>query len=346
MKFSIFILISLFLMSFTHAQGVATVNMLKGSAASNGLPLKEGDFVKEGATISTTKGSFLRLKFNDQTTVSLGSEAEFVIKSYRLQNKKRNNSLRLLKGKMRVIVNKFAEEGEKIQFNSGQVALGVRGTEFLVNTLQLGGAPSSDALLIKGSLRASGPGFNAFTMSPGQYFNSQDLMRSGMSAVKKLSGEALNKLKESGELFLPDLKTDAGLTNLSQALGFGSVVAGAAGALMGAASGLIPAGDSDKEAQKQKRLALQKVTAAKKEAKKKKASSSRKVKRDTKVQGTLDFSYDLKKEKWDIRDAVMNRNKNKKKNICYYYFYKKLPGAGEPERFRRERDCDEFENDL
>lgn len=342
MKFTLFILVFLCSAVVAQAQGVATVDVLKGSATHNNLPLRKGDLVKEGSTVVTTKGSFLRLKFNDQTMVSLGSEAEFVIKSYRLVNKKRNNSLRLLKGKMRVLVNKFAEEGEKIQFDSGQVALGVRGTEFLVNTMQFGGAPSSDALLIKGSLRASGPGFNAFTMTPGQYFNSQDLMRSGMSAVKKIGGEALRKLKESGELFLPNLKTDAGLTNLSQALGVGSSVAGAAGALMGAAGALLPGGDD--EAKKDKKVLREEAVATKPKTHQK--DKSAKKSRDTKVEGPLDFRYDLKKEKWDIRDAVLNRKKNKKKNICFYYFYKKLPGAGEPERFRRERDCDEFENDL
>ena len=56
------------------------------------------------------------------------------------------------------------------------------------------------------------------------------------------------------------------------------------------------------------------------------------------------FVYDLTKEPSDIRNAVLNRRKNNEK--CYYFFYKRLPGAGEPERFRRERDCDDFEFDL
>lgn len=340
MKFIFFAVLAFSIISSTYSQGVAKIDLLKGGATSDNLPIRQGDFVKEGATIRTTKGSFLRLKFSDQTIVSLGPEAEFLIKSFRSVNKKRNNSLRLLKGKMRVLVNKFAEDGEKIQFNSGQVALGVRGTEFLVNTLQFGGAPSSDTLLIKGSLRASGPGFNAFTMSPGQYFNSQDLMRSGMSAVKKLGQEALKKLKESSEMFLPDLKTDAGLTNLTSALGLGSVVAGAGGTVVGAATALIPNASKGREKEAKKEL----TPVAKKTVKKKKRV--RKKKRNTKVEGPLSFRYNLKKEKWDIRDAVINRKKNKKNNKCFFYFYKSLPGAGEPERFRRERDCDEFENDL
>ena len=55
---------------------------------------------------------------------------------------------------------------------------------------------------------------------------------------------------------------------------------------------------------------------------------------------------ELKKEPWDIRDALLRRKSLRAENQCFYWFYKSLPGGGELERFRRERDCDEYEYDL
>ena len=76
------------------------------------------------------------------------------------------------------------------------------------------------------------------------------------------------------------------------------------------------------------------------------ASPPEKMPKKVKSKSNKGFQYNLKEEPWDIRDAVMNRKKNKAQNRCFYFFYKTLPGSGKPERFRRERDCDEFEFDL
>ena len=86
----------------------------------------------------------------------------------------------------------------------------------------------------------------------------------------------------------------------------------------------------------------------KEEPKKEKPKAKAVAAKATKVVGLVagGFIYNLKNEPWDIRDAVMNREKYRKEDKCVYYFYKSIPGAGELERFRRERDCDEFENDL
>ena len=322
--------------SSSKGPSVAQVMKIKGAVLIDEIPLKMGDNVHEGDTLRTQKGGFIRLAFEDKTFVNIGSESEFHVKSYRKVEGRRKNNLRILKGKVRIWVNKIAGPGEEINVNAQQVALGVRGTEFLVNAYNVGGAPSSDVLLVKGSLKASGAGFNAFTMEPGQFFNSQDLLRNGMKALKTLSAEALSKIKGSMESFIPELQTPNGFLNLGA-----STLSAAGGAVAGLATGLLAGGSSRDE--KEKPPVVEKVKPV---AKPVKAAKEAKRKTDTTVKGVLDFTYDLKKEKWDIRDAVINRAKNKKDNKCFYFFYKQLPGAGEPERFRRERDCDEFEYDL
>ena len=337
--FLTFCLFNCFSGVWAQSSSVAKIIKLKGSIFRGSAPLLENDEIKEGDNLRTGKATYARLEFNDRTFVNLGSETEFHVKSYRVVDGKRKNNLKILKGKVRVWVNQFADPGEEINVYAQQVSLGVRGTEFLVNAYNFGGAPSSDVLLVKGSLKASGTGFNAFTMEPGQFFNSQDLLKNGMKALKTLGPEALKKLKGSMDSFIPELQTPNGLLDLSA-----STLGAATGAVAGMAAGLMAGASSyDKEeatAPKEKPVAVKMTKTPLKEKKKKKA------KKDTKVKGVLDFAYDLKNEKWDIRDAVMNRSKNLKENKCFYFFYKQLPGAGEPERFRRERDCDEYEYDL
>ncbi len=308
-----------------HAQGIATVVKLKGSVLSDDFPLRLGDHLKEGDVISTKRASFIQLKFVDDTIVNLASDSELNLKSYRKIEGKRKNLIRLLRGKMRVVVNRMAQEKETLEFNTPQVSLGVKGTEFLVNSYTLGGSPSSDVLLIKGSLRTTGAGFNSFDMEPGQYFNSQSFVRSGMKALKSLNPRDLEVLKNSEEAFLPEIGEIGELKDLSKLL---------VGALIGIS-------DTEKES-----VSIKNKPSPKKIIRKKTIKKVTKSRSNSKVKGVLKFTYNLKKEKRDIRDAVLNRSKNKLENKCFYFYYKLLPGADGPERFRKERECDEYEYDL
>lgn len=325
------ILIAL-LFSSNILANVGTALIVKGPVFKGDFPLKKGEEIKEGDTIFTKSGGFVRFQMNDRTIINLGPESGFLVKSYKKVNKKRNHLIKLLKGKFRIIVKEMAMEGEKLQFDTQQVSLGVRGTEFLSNAYSIGGAPSTDTLLIKGSLKVSGTGFNSFTMEPGQYFNSQELLRSGMKALKKATPQVIDTLKENTEKLLPSLQSAAGFVAPAVSL----------------ASLISPTfGSSNKSNEKKKEARIPLKTKKKKPMKKK--AAKKRMKKETKksrVKGPRDFKYNLKEEPWDIRDAVLNREKNKSDNKCWYFFYKTLPGAGEPERFRRERDCDEFDFDL
>jgi hypothetical protein len=309
---------------------VGTALIVKGPVFKGDFPIQKGEEIKEGDTVFTKSGGFARFQMNDKTIINLGPDSGFLVKTYKRVNKKRNNFIKLLKGKFRILVKEFAMEGEKLQFDTHQVSLGVRGTEFLSNAYSVGGAPSTDTLLIKGSLKVSGTGFNSFTMEPGQYFNSQDLLRSGMRALKKATPEVLDALKENAEELLPSLQTAAGF--VTPAFGLASLI--------------TPNFGSSKESNKKEVKVPLKNKEENKKQKKVSKNLTKKKEKQSQPKGHSDFKYNLKEEPRDIRDAVLNREKNKKDNKCWFFFYKTLPGAGEPERFRRERDCDEFEFDL
>lgn len=317
--------------SFKVSAGpIGKVILLKGQALSGGFPIKIGSHIDEGNTVKCLKKSFIRLKMDDDTIINLGPESEIFFKSYREREGKRNNVARLIEGKMRVLVRRFATGREKIEFNTGLVSLGVRGTEFLVNAYPEGNVPINDTLLLKGKLNVAGAGFEGFEMKAGEYFNSQDLMRNGMSALKELSPNIIKSLLENDEELLPKLSGFGAVSDLNRA--FNESLGLAGGSVIGAIGGAAFLAPRKKKSAAAKKRAVKVMTDKRK-------SSSR-------VEGVLNFKYDLMKEPWPIREALINSKKNKENNECYYFFYKKLPGAGEPELFRRERDCDEFDYEL
>ena len=358
MKYAL--LLSLIFLSQPAWSIAGVVQIIKGAAFINEVPVKKGDQVKSRDKVRTMEGSFLKLKMSDATTIQLASSSYLIIQSYSDPTQSRNNNLSLINGKMRVLVRKIAGEREKINFKAYQISLGVRGTEFMLNAYESGGAQSVDTLLLKGRLKVSGASFENFMLEKSQYFNSQALERKGLSAVKKLGPKLINKLLEADSEFLPELRLDNGHIDLSKFFsqkllgiipsdvfvkGVGSAAIAAASGLAGAA--LIGGADSDNEKTKQTQNIEAKETAQEAPKKVAKPKNRKKVRKSlSKVKGVTSFRYKLKNEKWDIRDAVLNRKSNIKNGICFYYIYKKLPGGNEPERFRRERRCDEFEYEL
>jgi hypothetical protein len=352
-------LISFFFLSSLGAWAqVGQIKVLKGAAFINESPASNGQVVNSGDKIKTMGSSYVKLEMVDSTIIQLASSTSITLAKYSKANLPRRNDVSLLYGKLRVLVKKVANDNEQINYKAKQISLGVRGTEFMLNAYESGGAQTVDTLLLKGELKVSGASFENFILDKSQYFNSQALERKGLSAVKKLEGNLVKKLLEGREEFLPELRLENGHLDLSKffsqkMLGIipsGVFVKGVGGAakvagtsLAESALGLIGGGSrSESEVTKKARKPKGKSVKKKKRSKRKVTKASKK----TRVKGVTSFRYKLRNEKWDIRDAVLNRKSNIKNNLCFYFIYKKIPGSGEAERFRRERRCNEFEYDL
>ncbi len=307
------LILLLLLLPLSAWANIGSIKELRGQAFIGQTPAKVGDLLHEGDLIRTEAKSLAILSFNDQTKLTLGPKAKLKISTFKEDQGKRDIHIKYLQGQIRTLIKRHALQGEKLRFDVQLVTLGVRGTEFITNAYSVGGAPSTDTILLEGSLQASGTGFESFVLKPGEYFNSQEIVKLGTKAIKKLSEGALKELKSKA--------TKLG-NPLQSATGFTSPLP-----LVAIQPPLLAKEEEKKPPQKE--IAPLPAQLKKPRAKKRHG-----------------FSYDLTKEPWDIRDAVMNRKRNKKENKCFTFFYKKLPGAGEPERFRRERDCDEFEFDL
>ncbi len=298
---------------------VGKILVVKGDAFIKGKesPLTLGSLVKEGDVLITKGSTLLKIRFLDNTLVSLGPNSMFKVKTFKLREGKRTTVFNFLRGKIRAHVKEKRKEGETIVFSNAEVALGVRGTEILANSYLVNGAPSTDVMLTKGLVEVNtsklGTAVKSYSLSPGKAFNSNLVRKNGIGAVKSISSKSLSLIASSDE-FLPSLQSaDGSFVDLDNSIS--------------RSHGIDPDGDKPKKV---------------------KVKKNSKPALDTTVKGVIagGFRYILKNEPWDIRDAVMNSSKNRTNNKCYYYFYKTIPGGGEFERFRRERDCDEFENDL
>lgn len=143
-------------------------------------------------------------------------------------------------------------------------------------------------------------------LTPGQLFNSEK------GIWKTLSADELSAIKENAESFIPESLLKGGV-NLLPAVG-GALVGAAASALTSDAPGSgIPG-------------AAQTATVTIIE------------KHIVEVVKVKDVELP-----WDIKDAIKNRDKMKAQNRCYFWEYKVLPGSYVPQRFRRERDCDDYQ---
>ena len=196
---------------------------------------------------------------------------------------------------------------------------------------------------------AQASAIKSFEIKAGQVFNSNKFNSTeGLKALEKVTPETLKALKNNPNAFLPNLQLPTGKFTLFENLlrkGLGlpslpSAAIGAgtgaiAGALVGAATGLA-AGASNDDKKEVKPVAPR--------ALKKKVKKTRKKQHPNIIEQA--GPVDLSKLPDDIREAYQRRKKMRKENECYYWFYKKIPGYGNVERFRRERNCDEYDYDL
>jgi len=301
---------------------VAKVLVIKGDAFIKGkeAPLTLGSPVNEGDVLITKGSTLLKVRFLDNTLISLGPNSMFKVNVFKIKDGKRKTVYNFLRGKIRAHVKEKRKEGETIVFSNAEVALGVRGTEILANSYLVKGAPSTDVMLTKGVVEVNtsklGTAVKSYSLTPGKALNTNLVRQNGIGSVKSISTKSLELIASSDE-FLPELQSpDGSFVDLDSSISKSH-------------------GVTSKEEPK-----VEKPEPKIKEATKKIAKTS--------VRGVISggFRYILKNEPWDIRDAVMNSDKNRAENKCFYYYYKTIPGSGEYERFRRERDCDEFENDL
>jgi hypothetical protein len=334
------------------AEHSGTVSLLRGDVKvkrkTKESAITKGSFVHEGDVIQTGAKSFVKIIMNDETTLSLGPKSRLVVKEFKYKDGGiRKTIYNLVEGKMRSFVRKKAKGKDSIQVNSEVISIGVRGTEILSNSYLVQGNATNDVMLLSGKAEGHVVGMKGgmLDMKAGEAYNSSSAVMEGAGSATKISSETLTALKNNPNKFLPNMQNSLGkYINLEKVLRSGlslpPLAAAVGGAALGLGSGLakgaagLLAGGKKEEKDKVKKV----ISVTKKKARKKVKSNKHIIGHKGKVK--------LAKLPQDILDAYLNRKKMRKQGECYYWFYKKIPGGGQLERFRRERDCVDYDYDL
>lgn len=330
MKQVIFLVLSLMISwsSFALDTKIGQVRILKGKAYitrdNQTIELQKLSFIDDQDIVKTRDNSLVKISFTDKTNLILGPNSELQIKKFSTKN--RRNIFNFVRGKFRAKIQQKVQEGQSVTFQANQVSVGVRGTEFLANSYQINTKSVSDIALLEGKLSTAIVNTEEFTLKAGEAFDTSTYQLK--KKIRKIDQDTLKKLLANELELLPEfLKVSDALDKDEDKEDFSdkiqnspTVSVPSLGVGVGVGMGVLSTPKT--------------LIGADNEAKEKKGVLK------------IEDKKNLKDEPSDIRDAILRRHELKAENQCFYWFYKRLPGSSEKERFRRERDCDEFEYDL
>lgn len=150
------ILLSLAALSGQDGKKVAIVKMVRGDASflnpdGEKDKIKKDMWLKEGAIVTTSEKSFVKLAFIDKSSMNVGPKSELKIEKF---SKNEAGVINVLTGKIRSKVTKdyldMDKDKSKLFIKSRNAVMGVRGTDFLFSANKTTG--SSTAVLFEGSI--------------------------------------------------------------------------------------------------------------------------------------------------------------------------------------------------
>jgi hypothetical protein len=129
-----FALIALCLAGAVFANGVATtvngtVQVVRGTSPAG--PLRQGDEVNQGDTVTTGANSSVVLKFDDGQVAALTANSRMTITSYQYDTQKQSGNvlLSLINGGMRAITGLIGKNTpNRVTYRAATTTIGIRGT--------------------------------------------------------------------------------------------------------------------------------------------------------------------------------------------------------------------------
>lgn len=116
--------------TITHLSGTVTVRPLQGQTRF--LSIKSS--IAEGDTLSTARGTYVRVKFTDGAEVVLRPESQMKVENFKFEEarpEQDNMFFSLLKGGMRSVTGLLGKRSkEKVAFRAPSATIGIRGTHF------------------------------------------------------------------------------------------------------------------------------------------------------------------------------------------------------------------------
>jgi hypothetical protein len=182
--------------------------------AANGAfeKAKVGVKVYEGATIKTEKDSRAKIVMSDRNVLNISPDSKMVIQKYENSATKKEVTLSLEEGKVRVNVEqKYDGNKEKFNLKTPTVVAGVRGTQFLAAYDSV--SKTSQIVTFKGSVsmtsfNSAGQAISSVTVEKGQ--SSTAAAGQAPEAPKAVPKEEMKALDKSSSASASDSKSEKG----------------------------------------------------------------------------------------------------------------------------------------
>lgn len=156
------------------AEAVGKVEFIMGEVsvirADNRLEAKTGLAIYEHDHIKTGEKSRVRIKFADNSSMQMGSNAESVVEKYvHTEDGLVDSLLNLVEGRARFIVNKIRSSNSKYQIKMRAVLIGVRGTDILAQTT----ATHDHVALAEGRVALNDSAHHQLFLNKGRYVSTE-----------------------------------------------------------------------------------------------------------------------------------------------------------------------------
>lgn len=123
-----YFILTILIPSFVAAKSVGKVVFVRGKATVDSSILNKGAPLNEGQVIKTEKRSVVRVKFIDDSTMTIGPKSEVKVAKFKPGQP---GVISLLKGKIRSQVKKTGDK-DKMYVKTPTAAMGVRGTDYQI----------------------------------------------------------------------------------------------------------------------------------------------------------------------------------------------------------------------
>lgn len=133
------------------------IKAISGKAIIGDRELKKGSKIYNNDLIETMEKSFIVMEMIDLTIVTLGPKSEFKVDNWAYRTKNdRDAQFNILKGQWRALIKSKSKDSDQLKIKTSLVSMGVRGTELMVNVLNIDGKDVTQVALLEGVVHMEG----------------------------------------------------------------------------------------------------------------------------------------------------------------------------------------------
>jgi hypothetical protein len=132
--------------SLAHAQDAGSVQRVTGTAsivnaANQSRPVRSGEAIQAGETVTTENGGEVMLKMRDDSTLLLRPNTQLKVSEFRYEQKESDSFFAsLVKGSVRAVTGLVGKSRPaNVKFSTATATVGIRGTDFELAVVPEGG---------------------------------------------------------------------------------------------------------------------------------------------------------------------------------------------------------------